>query len=108
MFSQRPRCFTLTCEPEPEPSPEGPLTRVLLPQLHLLVSSSSVKLKVDCQEVEEKKTKTAGNVSRDGYQVLGKMAKSIGSKGQSATVSQRPPNHHQEPWNRPGETKISE
>ncbi|XP_014895004.1 collagen alpha-1(XII) chain [Poecilia latipinna] len=66
-------------------------------KLHILVSSSSVKLKVDCQEVEEKKTKAAGNVSRDGYQVLGKMAKSIGSKGQSATVSQRPPNHHQEP-----------
>uniref|UniRef100_A0A3B3WUP6 Collagen, type XII, alpha 1b n=1 Tax=Poecilia mexicana TaxID=48701 RepID=A0A3B3WUP6_9TELE len=58
-------------------------------KLHILVSSSSVKLKVDCQEVEEKKTKAAGNVSRDGYQVLGKMAKSIGSKGQSATVSQR-------------------
>ncbi|XP_017157584.1 collagen alpha-1(XII) chain [Poecilia reticulata] len=54
-------------------------------KLHILVSSSSVKLKVDCQEVEEKKTKAAGNVSRDGYQVLGKMAKSIGSKGQSAT-----------------------
>uniref|UniRef100_A0A3B5R0T8 Collagen, type XIV, alpha 1b n=1 Tax=Xiphophorus maculatus TaxID=8083 RepID=A0A3B5R0T8_XIPMA len=54
-------------------------------KLHILVSSNSVKLKVDCQEVEEKKTKAAGNVSRDGYQVLGKMTKSIGSKGQSAT-----------------------
>ncbi|XP_027896679.1 collagen alpha-1(XII) chain isoform X5 [Xiphophorus couchianus] len=54
-------------------------------KLHILVSSNSVKLKVDCQEAEEKKTKAAGNVSRDGYQVLGKMTKSIGSKGQSAT-----------------------
>uniref|UniRef100_A0A3Q2PFY9 VWFA domain-containing protein n=1 Tax=Fundulus heteroclitus TaxID=8078 RepID=A0A3Q2PFY9_FUNHE len=54
-------------------------------KLHILVSSTSVKLKVDCQEVAEKKVKAAGNTSRDGYQVLGKMSKSIGAKGQSAT-----------------------
>ncbi|MEQ2295371.1 hypothetical protein AMECASPLE_013628 [Ameca splendens] len=53
--------------------------------LHILVSSTSVKLNVDCQEVAEKKIKAAGNTSRDGYQVLGKMSKSIGSKGESAT-----------------------
>ncbi|XP_041832449.1 collagen alpha-1(XII) chain isoform X2 [Melanotaenia boesemani] len=54
-------------------------------KLHILVSSTSVKLNVDCQEVAEKKIKAAGNTSSDGYQVLGKMSKSIGSKGQSAT-----------------------
>ncbi|MEQ2216103.1 hypothetical protein XENOCAPTIV_010738, partial [Xenoophorus captivus] len=54
-------------------------------KLHILVSSTSVKLNVDCQEVAEKKIKAAGNTSRDGYQVLGKMSKSIGSKGESAT-----------------------
>ncbi|MEQ2221033.1 hypothetical protein ILYODFUR_011597 [Ilyodon furcidens] len=54
-------------------------------KLHILVSSTSVKLNVDCQEVAEKKIKAAGNTSRDGYQILGKMSKSIGSKGESAT-----------------------
>ncbi|XP_053301278.1 collagen alpha-1(XII) chain [Pleuronectes platessa] len=54
-------------------------------KLHLLVSSTSVKLNVDCQEVAEKEIKAAGNTSSDGYQVLGKMSKSAGSKGQSAT-----------------------
>ncbi|ROL43009.1 Collagen alpha-1(XII) chain [Anabarilius grahami] len=54
-------------------------------KLHILVSSKSVKLNVDCQEVAEKEIKPAGNTSMDGFQVLGKMSKSIGSKGESAT-----------------------
>ncbi|XP_055362274.1 collagen alpha-1(XII) chain isoform X3 [Betta splendens] len=54
-------------------------------KLHVLVSSTSVKLNIDCQEVAEKEIKAAGNTSSDGYQVLGKMSKAIGSKGQSAT-----------------------
>ncbi|XP_038582153.1 collagen alpha-1(XII) chain isoform X2 [Micropterus salmoides] len=54
-------------------------------KLHILVSSTGVKLNIDCQEVAEKEIKEAGNTSRDGYQVLGKMSKSIGSKGESAT-----------------------
>ncbi|XP_059211841.1 collagen alpha-1(XII) chain [Centropristis striata] len=54
-------------------------------KLHILVSSTGVKLNVDCQEVAEKEIKEAGNTSSDGYQVLGKMSKSIGSKGASAT-----------------------
>ncbi|XP_055088149.1 collagen alpha-1(XII) chain isoform X2 [Periophthalmus magnuspinnatus] len=54
-------------------------------KLHVMVSASSVKLNVDCQEVGEKELKEAGNTSTDGYQVLGKMSKSIGSKGESAT-----------------------
>lgn len=51
------------------------------------MSPTGVKLNIDCQEVAEKKIKDAGNTSSDGYQVLGKMSKSIGSKGESATVS---------------------
>ncbi|GAA6231691.1 collagen alpha-1(XII) chain-like isoform X1 [Lates japonicus] len=54
-------------------------------KLHILVSSTSVKLNIDCQEVAEKEIKAAGNTSSDGYQVLGKMSKSAGSKGESAT-----------------------
>ncbi|CAL8395099.1 unnamed protein product [Gadus morhua 'NCC'] len=54
-------------------------------KLHILVSSESVQLNLDCQEVAVKEVKAAGNTSSDGYQVLGKMSKSIGSKGQSAT-----------------------
>lgn len=56
-------------------------------QLHIMVSPKSVKLNMDCQQVAEKEIKEAGNTSADGYQVLGKMSKSIGSRGDSATVS---------------------
>uniref|UniRef100_A0A671SI91 Collagen alpha-1(XII) chain n=1 Tax=Sinocyclocheilus anshuiensis TaxID=1608454 RepID=A0A671SI91_9TELE len=54
-------------------------------KLHILVSPKTVKLNLDCQEVAEKEIKPAGNTSTDGFQVLGKMSKSIGSKGESAT-----------------------
>uniref|UniRef100_A0A8C7KFH0 Collagen type XII alpha 1 chain n=1 Tax=Oncorhynchus kisutch TaxID=8019 RepID=A0A8C7KFH0_ONCKI len=54
-------------------------------KLHILVSPTNVKLNLDCQEVADKEIKEAGNTSTDGYQVLGKMSKSIGSKGESAT-----------------------
>uniref|UniRef100_A0A674BWJ9 Collagen type XII alpha 1 chain n=1 Tax=Salmo trutta TaxID=8032 RepID=A0A674BWJ9_SALTR len=55
-------------------------------KLHILVSPTKVKLNLDCQEVADKEIKEAGNTSTDGYQVLGKMSKSIGSKGKSATL----------------------
>ncbi|XP_058235769.1 collagen alpha-1(XII) chain isoform X2 [Hemibagrus wyckioides] len=54
-------------------------------KLHIMVSPNSVRLNLDCQQVAEKEIKEAGNTSTDGYQVLGKMSKSIGSKGDSAT-----------------------
>uniref|UniRef100_A0A673I296 Collagen alpha-1(XII) chain n=1 Tax=Sinocyclocheilus rhinocerous TaxID=307959 RepID=A0A673I296_9TELE len=54
-------------------------------KLHILVSPKSVKLNLDCQEVAEREIKPARNTSTDGFQVLGKMSKSIGSKGESAT-----------------------
>lgn len=51
-----------------------------------MVSSTGVKLNVDCQPAGEKEIKAAGNTSSDGYQVLGKMSKSGGSARESATV----------------------
>ncbi|KAM9355371.1 collagen alpha-1(XII) chain [Pholidichthys leucotaenia] len=54
-------------------------------KLHIIVSPTDVQLNVDCQKVDTKEIKAAGNMSADGYQVLGKMSKSIGSKGESAT-----------------------
>jgi len=56
-------------------------------QLHISISPKNVKLNIDCQEVAEKEIKAANNISTDGYEVLGKMAKSGGSRKQSATVS---------------------
>uniref|UniRef100_A0A8C9ZS57 Collagen alpha-1(XII) chain n=1 Tax=Sander lucioperca TaxID=283035 RepID=A0A8C9ZS57_SANLU len=53
-------------------------------KLHILVSSTGVKLNIDCQEVAEKEIKEAGNTSSDGYQVLGKMSKSIGGRKYSS------------------------
>uniref|UniRef100_A0A4W5R7Q3 Collagen, type XII, alpha 1a n=1 Tax=Hucho hucho TaxID=62062 RepID=A0A4W5R7Q3_9TELE len=54
-------------------------------KLHISVSPERVKLNVDCQEVAEKPIKEANNISTDGYEVLGKMVKSGGSKRESAT-----------------------
>ncbi|XP_028812322.1 collagen alpha-1(XII) chain isoform X2 [Denticeps clupeoides] len=52
-------------------------------KLHITVSPKSVKLNVDCQEVAEKEIKEARNVSKDGYEILGKVAG--GSKRESTT-----------------------
>ncbi|XP_046901401.1 collagen alpha-1(XII) chain isoform X1 [Hypomesus transpacificus] len=54
-------------------------------KLHISISPERVKLNVDCQEVAEKPIKEANNISVDGYEVLGKMSKSGGSKRESAT-----------------------
>uniref|UniRef100_A0A671NCH2 Collagen, type XII, alpha 1a n=1 Tax=Sinocyclocheilus anshuiensis TaxID=1608454 RepID=A0A671NCH2_9TELE len=54
-------------------------------KLHISVSLKNVKLNIDCQEVAEKEIKEANNISTDGYEVLGKMVKSGGSRKQSAT-----------------------
>uniref|UniRef100_A0A672LHR3 Collagen alpha-1(XII) chain n=1 Tax=Sinocyclocheilus grahami TaxID=75366 RepID=A0A672LHR3_SINGR len=54
-------------------------------KLHISVSPKNVKLNIDCQEVAEKEIKEANNISTDGYEVLGKMVKSGGSRKQSAT-----------------------
>lgn len=53
-------------------------------QLHITISPKNIKLNIDCQELEEKPIKEAGNISKDGYEVLGKMAG--GARRQSATV----------------------
>ncbi|KAK5857192.1 hypothetical protein PBY51_010450 [Eleginops maclovinus] len=54
-------------------------------KLHISVTPEKVKLNIDCQEVAEKPIKEANNISVDGYEVLGKLAKSGGGKKQSAT-----------------------
>uniref|UniRef100_A0AAQ4P830 Collagen type XII alpha 1 chain n=1 Tax=Gasterosteus aculeatus aculeatus TaxID=481459 RepID=A0AAQ4P830_GASAC len=54
-------------------------------KLHISVSAEKVKLNLDCQEVAEKPIKEANNITLDGYEVLGKLAKSAGGKRQSAT-----------------------
>ncbi|TSO25219.1 Collagen alpha-1(XII) chain [Bagarius yarrelli] len=43
-------------------------------KLHITISPKNVKLNIDCQEIEEKPIKEAGNISKDGYEVLGKIA----------------------------------
>lgn len=57
--------------------------------MHITVSPEKVKLYVDCQEVAEKPIKEANNITVEGYEVLGKMVKSAGSKKTSAPVSLR-------------------
>ncbi|KAF4084089.1 hypothetical protein AMELA_G00124740 [Ameiurus melas] len=52
-------------------------------KLHMTISPKNIKLNIDCQEVEEKPIKESGNISKDGYEVLGKMAG--GMRRQSAT-----------------------
>ncbi|XP_017331753.1 collagen alpha-1(XII) chain isoform X3 [Ictalurus punctatus] len=52
-------------------------------KLHITISPKNIKLNIDCQEVEEKPIKESGNISKDGYEVLGKMAG--GMRRQSAT-----------------------
>ncbi|XP_038672798.1 collagen alpha-1(XII) chain-like isoform X2 [Scyliorhinus canicula] len=53
-------------------------------KVHIMVNQNTVKLIVDCQEVEEKMANPAGNITTDGYEILGKLAKSRGPKGKSA------------------------
>ncbi|XP_017269709.1 collagen alpha-1(XII) chain isoform X2 [Kryptolebias marmoratus] len=53
-------------------------------KIHITVSPEKVKLFVDCQEVAEKPIKEANNITVEGYEVLGKMVKSAGSKKTSA------------------------
>ncbi|XP_056623247.1 collagen alpha-1(XII) chain isoform X1 [Triplophysa dalaica] len=54
-------------------------------KLHISISPKNVKLNIDCQEVGEKPIKDANNITTEGYEVLGKVAKSGGSKKQSTT-----------------------
>lgn len=48
------------------------------------MTSKSVKIYIDCYEIVEKDIKEAGNITTDGYEILGKLLK--GEK-KSATVS---------------------
>lgn len=44
-------------------------------KVHLVVSTKYVRIYVDCQEVAEKPIKEPGNITTDGYEVLGKLTK---------------------------------
>ncbi|XP_048391729.1 collagen alpha-1(XII) chain isoform X1 [Stegostoma tigrinum] len=53
-------------------------------KVHIMVHQNSVKLIVDCEEVEEKLANPPGNITTNGYEILGKLAKTRGPKGRSA------------------------
>lgn len=53
-------------------------------QVHIVVTSKSVKIYIDCYEIIEKDIKEAGNITTDGYEILGKLLK---GERKSATVS---------------------
>ncbi|XP_041420606.1 collagen alpha-1(XII) chain isoform X2 [Xenopus laevis] len=44
-------------------------------KVHIVVSPSYVRIYIDCSEVAEKEIKEAGNISAEGYEVLGKTLK---------------------------------
>ncbi|XP_066526013.1 collagen alpha-1(XII) chain isoform X1 [Hoplias malabaricus] len=54
-------------------------------KLHISISPKNVKLNIDCQEVAEKEFKEANNITTDGYEVLGKIARSGAGRRQSTT-----------------------
>lgn len=55
-------------------------------QVHIVVTSSNVKIYIDCSEILEKPIKEAGNITTDGYEILGKLVK---GDRRSATVSDK-------------------
>ncbi|NXQ14924.1 COCA1 protein, partial [Peucedramus taeniatus] len=44
-------------------------------KVHIVVTSSNVKIYIDCSEIMEKPIKEAGNITTDGYEILGKLLK---------------------------------
>ncbi|XP_019742733.1 collagen alpha-1(XII) chain isoform X4 [Hippocampus comes] len=52
-------------------------------KLHITISPEKVRLNLDCQEVGERPIKEASNITLEGYEVLGKMARS--GRSQTAT-----------------------
>uniref|UniRef100_A0A3B5LKI9 Collagen alpha-1(XII) chain n=1 Tax=Xiphophorus couchianus TaxID=32473 RepID=A0A3B5LKI9_9TELE len=65
---------------------EAQVKRIFHGSFHKVsIPHEKVKLTVDCQEVAEKPIKEANNITLEGYEVLGKMVKSSGSKKTSAT-----------------------
>ncbi|KFO79022.1 Collagen alpha-1(XII) chain, partial [Cuculus canorus] len=44
-------------------------------KVHIVVTSSNVKIYIDCSEILEKPIKEAGNITTDGYEILGKLLK---------------------------------
>uniref|UniRef100_A0A8C0J562 Collagen type XII alpha 1 chain n=1 Tax=Chelonoidis abingdonii TaxID=106734 RepID=A0A8C0J562_CHEAB len=44
-------------------------------KVHIVVTSTSVKIYIDCSEVMEKPIKESGNITTDGFEILGKLLK---------------------------------
>ncbi|XP_034732164.1 collagen alpha-1(XX) chain isoform X1 [Etheostoma cragini] len=53
-------------------------------KVHLSVSQVSVSLSVDCQRVGERPARPLGNLPTDGFEMLGKLVKTIGPNSGSA------------------------
>lgn len=62
------------------------MLRLTFFQVHIVVTSSNVKIYIDCSEILEKPIKEAGNITTDGYEILGKLVK---GDRRSATVSNK-------------------
>ncbi|XP_063307174.1 collagen alpha-1(XIV) chain isoform X2 [Pelobates fuscus] len=53
-------------------------------KIHIVVTATSTKLVIDCKQIAEKPINTAGNITTDGLEVLGRMVRSRGPKDNSA------------------------
>ncbi|XP_073488307.1 collagen alpha-1(XIV) chain isoform X1 [Aquarana catesbeiana] len=67
---------------------EGPEVRKIFHgsfhKIHIIVTKTNAKLIIDCKQVAEKPINTAGNITVDGLEVLGRMVRSRGPKDNSA------------------------
>ncbi|XP_053571296.1 collagen alpha-1(XIV) chain isoform X1 [Bombina bombina] len=53
-------------------------------KLHIVVTKDSTKLIIDCKQVAEKPINAVGNITTEGFEVLGRMVRSRGPKDNSA------------------------
>ncbi|KAM5158018.1 collagen alpha-1(XIV) chain [Mantella aurantiaca] len=67
---------------------EGPEVRKIFHgsfhKVHIIITKTNSKLIIDCKQVAEKPINTAGNITVDGLEVLGRMVRSRGSRDNSA------------------------
>ncbi|XP_056378658.1 collagen alpha-1(XIV) chain isoform X2 [Hyla sarda] len=67
---------------------EGPEVRKIFHgsfhKVHIVITRSMSKLVIDCKQVAEKPINAAGNITVDGFEVLGRMVRSRGPKDNSA------------------------
>ncbi|XP_075681896.1 collagen alpha-1(XIV) chain isoform X1 [Rhinoderma darwinii] len=53
-------------------------------KVHIVITKTTAKLVIDCKQVAEKPINSAGNITVDGFEVLGRMVRSRGPKDNSA------------------------